>query len=153
MEWRDIILSYNLRMGNKASVATTEVEKDEYDIALDRANFRPLLENPEILSARQKKWRRFSQTMIQAKSKAINGAMMGGMVGGMFGLLVGIYSAVQTRRLLSIPISILVSGGTFGFIMGCGSMIRNDSQIPQEYSPHNYWTVAYAHNRRRYQPE
>lgn len=56
----------------------------------------------------------------------LNGAMMGFMVGGLFGLVIGIYSAFQTRRLITIPMSVLVSGISFGFILGCGSMIRND---------------------------
>lgn len=55
----------------------------------------------------------------------LNGAMMGFMVGGLFGLAIGIYSAFQTRRLITIPMSILVSGTSFGFILGCGSVIRN----------------------------
>jgi len=55
----------------------------------------------------------------------LNGAMMGFMVGGLFGLAIGIYSAFQTRRLITIPMSILVSGTSFGFIIGCGSVIRN----------------------------
>lgn len=56
----------------------------------------------------------------------LNGAMMGFMVGGLFGLAIGIYSAFQTRRLITIPMSILVSGTSFGFILGCGSVIRNN---------------------------
>jgi hypothetical protein len=56
----------------------------------------------------------------------LNGAMMGFMVGGLFGSVIGIYSAFQTRRLITIPMSILVSGISFGFILGCGSVIRND---------------------------
>lgn len=127
---------------------TAEAEKDEYDIALERANFKPLLENPEVLSARQKKWRRFRNTMTTATSNAKTGAMMGGIVGGMFGLIVGIWSAVQTRRLLSIPISVLISGGTFGFIMGCGSLIRTDGTrvSPAEAA---CWRAAHSFNRRR----
>ena len=54
----------------------------------------------------------------------IQGAIMGFMVGGLFGFAVGCYTAVQTRRFMAIPISTLVSGGSFSFILGCGSMIR-----------------------------
>jgi hypothetical protein len=49
------------------------------------------------------------------------------MVGGLFGLVVGCYVAITTRRFMAIPLSILASGGSFGFILGCGSMIRADS--------------------------
>lgn len=64
--------------------------------------------------------------MAAAKVNMLNGAMMGFMVGGLFGLVIGIYSAFQTRRLIAIPMSVLVSGTSFGFILGCGSVIRND---------------------------
>jgi hypothetical protein len=57
----------------------------------------------------------------------LNGAMMGFMVGGLFGLVIGIYSAFQTRRLITIPMSVLVSGGSFAFILGCGSVLKNDT--------------------------
>ena len=57
----------------------------------------------------------------------LQGAMMGLMVGGLFGFAVGCYSAIQTRRFMAIPISTIVSGVSFGFILGCGSMIRADS--------------------------
>ena len=53
--------------------------------------------------------------------------MMGFMVGGLFGLVIGVYSAYQSKRLIAIPMSVIVSGGSFGFIMGCGSIIRNDT--------------------------
>ncbi len=58
--------------------------------------------------------------------------MMGCMIGGLFGLAIGIYSAFQTRRLIVIPMSILISGVSFGFILGCGAMIRNDSFIQKD---------------------
>jgi hypothetical protein len=79
-----------------------------------------------------------------AKNNALQGAMLGAMVGGMFGFIIGCYSAFQTHRLLSIPLSMIISGATFGFIMGCGSMIRSDSELPV-YDINNYWTVVHPH--------
>lgn len=64
--------------------------------------------------------------MVSAKSNMIQGATMGFMVGGLFGLVIGVYSAFQTRRFIAIPMSVLVSGGSFGFILGCGSVVRSD---------------------------
>jgi hypothetical protein len=69
--------------------------------------------------------------MISAKVNMLNGAMMGFMIGGLFGLVIGVYSAFQTRRLIAIPMSVLVSGGSFGFILGCGSVLRNDDSMKQ----------------------
>lgn len=61
----------------------------------------------------------------------IQGAIMGFLVGGLFGFAVGCYSAISTRRFMAIPISTIVSGVSFGFILGCGSMIRA-VEIPVE---------------------
>jgi hypothetical protein len=54
-----------------------------------------------------------------------NGFIMGFMIGGLFGGVIGIYSAFQTKRLITIPMSVLISGISFGFILGCGAVIRN----------------------------
>ena len=79
-----------------------------------------------------KKVNKLKLTMDAAKNNMMNGAMMGFMVGGLFGLIIGIWSAVQTRRLAAIPISVLASGGSFGFILGCGSVLRSDTMLSQE---------------------
>jgi hypothetical protein len=67
--------------------------------------------------------------MSNAKVNMLNGAMMGFMVGGLFGLVLGIYQAFQTRRFMAIPMSVIVSGGSFGFILGCGSVLRSDTLV------------------------
>ncbi len=79
-----------------------------------------------------KKVKKFQTALSSAKMNMLNGAMMGFMVGGLFGLVVGVYSAFQTRRFIAIPMSVLVSGGSFGFIMGCGSVLRSDTLISQQ---------------------
>lgn len=45
--------------------------------------------------------------------------MIGAMVGGGFGFITGFYYAWQSRKLLIIPMSTIISGASFGFIMGC----------------------------------
>lgn len=79
-----------------------------------------------------KKVNKLKASMESAKVNMLNGAMMGFMVGGLFGLIIGVWSAVQTRRFAAIPISVLASGGSFGFILGCGSVLRSDTLISQE---------------------
>jgi hypothetical protein len=49
---------------------------------LEKARFSELIENPEMLSAREKKWRRFKNMLGNAKSNTVQGAMIGTMVGG-----------------------------------------------------------------------
>ncbi len=61
-----------------------------------------------------------------------NGFIMGFMIGGLFGGVIGIYSAFQTKRLITIPMSVLISGISFGFILGCGAVIRNQETNEQE---------------------
>lgn len=73
-----------------------------------------------------KKVNKFKNKLHDARNNMIQGAIMGFLVGGLFGFAVGCYSAIQTRRFLAIPISTIVSGCSFGFILGCGSMIRSD---------------------------
>ena len=76
-----------------------------------------------------KKLNKFKGKLNEARNNMIQGAIMGFMVGGLFGFCLGCYSAIQTRRFMAIPISTIVSGASFSFILGCGSMIRADSQI------------------------
>jgi len=52
---------------------------------------------------------------------------MGFLVGSGFGLVSGIWVAWTYGKVSMIPISMLVSGGSFGFIMACGSVIRSDA--------------------------
>jgi hypothetical protein len=51
---------------------------------------------------------------------------MGGLCGGAFGAIFGIWEAIKSRRLIIIPLSALMSGLSFGFILACGSVIRSD---------------------------
>ena len=51
---------------------------------------------------------------------------MGAVVGGIFGGLTGLYYAVQTRSLMYIPMIMLTSGGSFGFFMGVGMIMRSE---------------------------
>jgi len=51
---------------------------------------------------------------------------MGGMVGCGFGCVLGCVQAYQTRSLLVIPLTMVASGGSFGFFMGLGMTLRSD---------------------------
>lgn len=52
---------------------------------------------------------------------------MGAMVGSTMGAIFGIWTAMKTRKLVVLPISIISSGGFFGFVMMVGSIVRTDS--------------------------
>lgn len=99
---------------------------DPYEKFLEQEKFSKNLIPFDNSTKFAKKINKFKASLWNARNNAMQGAMMGFMVGGLFGLCIGVYSAIQTRRFMAIPISALVSGCSFGFILGCGSMIRAD---------------------------
>lgn len=99
---------------------------DPYERALREEKYTNNFIGFEASSFRSRKWNRLKSKMEGAKDNMIQGAIMGFLVGGLFGFAVGCYSAITTRRFMAIPISTIVSGVSFGFILGCGSMIRAD---------------------------
>ena len=72
-----------------------------------------------------KKWRMIQQKFTMGKSNFINGFISGAMIGGMFGFCIGIFTAFQTRRFITIPLSMMASGVSFGAIVAFGSLIRS----------------------------
>lgn len=60
---------------------------------------------------------------------AKQGFIMGGLVGSGFGLVSGIWAAWTYGKISMIPITMVVSGASFGFIMACGSVIRSDDEL------------------------
>ena len=97
---------------------------DPYEKMLADEKFAKNLVYFDSSSKFAKKWNRLKGKLDGAKDNMIQGAIMGFLVGGLFGFAVGCYSAVQTRRFMAIPISTIVSGASFSFILGCGSMVR-----------------------------
>ena len=53
---------------------------------------------------------------------------MGAIVGGIFGGLTGCWYAYQTGSILVIPMVALTSGGSFGFFMGVGMIMRSEME-------------------------
>lgn len=81
----------------------------------------------------------------------MQGAMMGFMIGGLFGFAIGCYTAIQTRRFMAIPISTIISGTSFGFILGCGSLVRQDEILPfanELQLPEGSWILIRKFNER-----
>ena len=60
------------------------------------------------------------------KTMFLQGFKMGAIVGGIFGGLTGLYYAITTRSFMYIPMFALTSGGSFGFFMGVGMVMRSE---------------------------
>lgn len=114
------------------STSDLSFTNDPYEQFINNPKYQQNLIEMDKSSKFSKKVKKLKESLTGAKVNMLNGAMMGFMVGGLFGLVVGLYSAIQTRRLIVIPMSVLVSGGSFGFIMGCGSVLRSDTLIDQQ---------------------
>ena len=69
------------------------------------------------------------------------GFMMGGTVGALMGGLSGTYFAFQYRQMSLIPLMALSSGGSFGFFMGVGAIMRS-GDMQQKYEKHSSLTES-----------
>jgi len=114
-------------MSNKEIPISTDlsIHFDPYEKFLREEKHKTNLIHQGNSSKLARKFLKLKNWANAAKNNAKQGAMMGFMVGGLFGGAVGLYSAFQTKRFLAIPISIIVSGTSFGFILGCGSLVRS----------------------------
>ena len=62
------------------------------------------------------------------KVQFLQGFKMGFIVGSVFGGLMGTYYAITYRQFMMIPMSALGSGGSFGFFMGIGMIMRSEME-------------------------
>ena len=83
----------------------------------------------------------------------IQGAQIGGAVGGTFGALAGTYYAFVTRSFWYIPMSALGSGASFAFMMGIGSVIRNQMEDVDSTSDEDYMLVKLSGDGRTMEKE
>jgi hypothetical protein len=79
------------------------------------------------LTRMERKWDRMTGATGQSFNNFKMGFMMGSMVGGGFGAVMGAYQAYATRQLLMIPLTMIASGGSFGFFMGLGMTFRSEA--------------------------
>lgn len=72
-----------------------------------------------------RKFKAFKDDMKIRKQYFIYGGMQGFAIGCLAGLGIGIISAIQTKRFILIPLSMIGSGGFFACVMAFGSIIRS----------------------------
>ena len=76
----------------------------------------------------QRKIKRIFGALGDVRTQFIQGFKMGAIVGGIFGGLTGLYYAVTTRTFWYIPMIMFTSGGSFGFFMGVGMIMRSEME-------------------------
>ncbi len=76
----------------------------------------------------QRKAERIFGAATDVRKKFFQGFQMGFLVGGIFGGLMGTYYAIVYRQFMYIPMSALGSGGSFGFFMGIGMIMRSEME-------------------------
>lgn len=99
-------------------------EDDPYSKLLSEEDNK--LKIPEKESARARKMRLLRGKSSELWANFQNGFIIGSLVGGSFGTIIGLWTAVQHRSLLMIPLSAIISAASFGFFLGVGSIIRSD---------------------------
>lgn len=79
-----------------------------------------------------RKMKRLFGTVGQMQAMFLQGFKMGAIVGGIFGGMTGLYYAFQTRSFMYIPMIALTSGGSFGFFMGVGNIMRSEMETSSD---------------------
>ena len=77
---------------------------------------------------------------------------MGAIVGGIFGGLTGVYYAYQTKSFLVIPMIALTSGGSFGFFMGVGMIMRSEMEGTDTEDIYQVCTIDSQSGETTYRP-
>ena len=72
-----------------------------------------------------RKFKRFKEEMSMKKTYFVYGGMQGFAIGCLAGLGIGAVSAIQARRFILIPLSMIGSGLFFSGVMAFGSLIRS----------------------------
>ena len=114
--------------GTKAAAIDESSKGDKLQGMVGLNSHLQKLKEEEIKNRPPTRWER-KMNRIFGEATAIRknffmGFLMGGCVGGMMGGLTGTYFAFQYRQFSLIPIMALTSGGSFGFFMGIGAIMR-----------------------------
>jgi len=84
----------------------------------------------------QRKMTRIFGGMTSTGGKFTQGFMQGFMVGAVIGGVTGVYAAFKTRRISMLFLSPILSGASFGFIMGVGAIIRSAEMPKNQFGPY-----------------
>lgn len=72
-----------------------------------------------------RKYKALKDGFVTKKTYFIYGGLQGAAIGALAGFGIGIVTAFQTRRLLTIPLSMIGSALFFSGVMAFGSLIRS----------------------------
>lgn len=109
----------------KLIMSSSSFTDDPYERFLqEESNNKNLIAN-DRMSKFSRKFQRFKDQVSMKKTYFIYGGMQGFAIGLLSGFGIGIISAIQSRRLIVIPISMIGSGLFFSCVMAFGSLIRS----------------------------
>ena len=79
----------------------------------------------------ERKMNRIFGESKKIRNSFLTGFMMGGTVGALMGGLTGTYFAFKFKQFSLIPLMAITSGGSFGFFMGIGAIMRSGQMQPK----------------------
>lgn len=97
---------------------------DPYERFVSNQNLSKNLISNDRSTKFARKYKDFKNYLVQARTNIVGGAIQGFMIGCLAGFGIGLISTFQTKRLVTIPLTMIGSGVFFACVMGAGSIIR-----------------------------
>ena len=88
--------------------------------------------NPQSSGFLARKYRRVKKALGEFWVVGKHGFKFGFMAGGALGFLLGLYESLKMKSFLPLPLAVIGSGCTFGFIFAISTVVRSKSDTNEE---------------------